>query len=396
MDFKEFVDQTKKLRNDVDELYIYGAGLFGRDISAILRRHDVQIDGFLETECEVPREVWGLSVFQLDSVLGKNVGIIIGMNVDNTKDAKRILEEFKFPSDKVINGGEYYAEDKMSRLLADNPLIEINTVIGCPVNCKYCPQEIFINKYFEKDKKRQRMMTLDNFATILKNTPDNCIIDFAALSEPFVNHDCVEMIRMACDAGRTVLLFSTFVGATDEEIDEVLQLPIHAITLHCADSMGYAHIPTDGHYYERIEKILNAKKADGTSKVVGISAQTKPTEEMERLCKGRHEIKYSLHDRVGVLKDPNLASMKEPHKGKFECSLCGAQVNSHVVCPDGTVILCNNDFAMQYVLGNLYEQTFDEIQNGEVVKRVLQGMNGDTSIDLICRKCVCTHALEFN
>ena len=394
MDFKGFINSSRQLRDRVDGLYIYGAGLFGRDISAILKRHNIKVDGFLETDCKERREVWGLQVDALDSVINDDIGIIIGMNVDNTKDAKRILQERNFSRDRVINGGEYYAEDKMSRLLADNPLIEINTVIGCPVNCKYCPQDIFINRYYENDKNRQRVMTIENFAKILENTPDDCIIDFAALSEPFVNHDCVKMIRMACDAGRTVLLFSTFVGATDEEIDEVLKLPIHAITLHCADSRGYANIPTDKHYYERIEKILNARKKDGSYLVVGISAQTEPTEEMIKLCEGKHEIKYSLHDRVGVLKDPALASMKEPHKGKFECSLCGAQVNSHVVCPDGTVILCNNDFAMQYVLGNLYEQTFDEIQEGEMIKKVLQGMNGDTTIDLICRKCVCTHALE--
>ena len=362
MDFKDFIEKSRKLRAEAEGLYIYGAGLFGRDISAILKRHGVKVDGFLETDCSSPRDVWGIRVSALDS-------------------------------DRVINGGEYYAEDKMSRLLADNPMIEVGTVIGCPVNCKYCPQEIFISKYFEKDKNRQREMTLDNFRTIIRNTPDDCIINFAALSEPFVNHCCVEMIRMACDAGRTVLVFSTFVDATDEEIDETLKLPIHAITLHCADKMGYAHIKDDDRYYERMEKILSAKKSDGTPLVVGVSAQTEPTDRMAELCRGRHEIKYSLHDRLGVLKDPVLASMKEPHRGRFECSLCGAQVNSHVVCPDGTVILCNNDFGMRHVLGNLYEQTFDEMQQGPVVKRVLAGMGGDESIDIICRRCVCTHAL---
>ena len=394
MDFKGFIDRSKKLRNEADGLYIYGAGLFGRDISAILRRHDVKVDGFLETDCKEPRKVWGLTVKALDSVIHDNIGIIIGMNVDNTLDAKQILADRGFPPERVINGGEYYAEDKMSRLLADNPLLEIGTVIGCPVNCRYCPQDIFINAYFKQNKKRQKMMTLQNFARILENTPDDCVMNFAALSEPFVNPDCAKMLRMACDAGRTVLLFSTFVGASDEDIDEVLKLPIHAITLHCADSKGYARIPTGGNYYERIGKILDAKKEDGSPMVVGISSQTVPTEEMERLCEGRHEIKYSLHDRLGVLKDSNLASLKEPHRGKFECSLCGAQVNSHVVCPDGTVILCNNDFAMRHVLGNIYEQTFDEMQNGPEIGQVLRGMNGDASIDLICRRCVCTHALE--
>ena len=393
MDFKIFIEKSHKLRNDVDELYIYGAGLFGREIFAILKRNNVSIDGFLETDCKESREVWGVKVYALDSVINKNEGIIIAMNIDNTIDARKNLKVRHFPSERILNGGGYLAEDKISHLLADNPELEINTVIGCPVNCKYCTQDVFISKYFEKDKNRQRWMTLENFVAVLSNTPDDCIINFAALSEPFVNHDCVAMIKMACDVGRTVLLFSTFVGATDEEIDEVLELPIHAITLHCADSKGYAKIPTDGNYYGRMEKILNASKPDGTPMVVGVSAQTEPTKEMVELCKGKHEIKYSLHDRVGYLKDSRLASVKTPHKGRFLCSRCGPKLNSHMVCPDGTVVLCNNDFGMNFNLGNIYNQTFDEIQESTVLKTVLRGMNGDDSLELICMKCVCTRVL---
>ncbi len=394
MNFRELVDKSRELRKCVNHLYIYGAGLFGKDISQILSRNGVKVDGFLETECKVPRIVWGLPVGQLEDVLSENVGIIIGMNVYNTQDAIQNLMNRSFPLDRVIDGGAYYTEDKMSRLLQDNPVLEINTVVGCKVNCKYCPQDLFIQSYFAKDKTRKRVMQLDDFRLILENTPDNCVIDFAGMSEPFLNSNCTEMIRMACEAGRTVLLYTTFVGATNQDIEAVLKLPIYAITLHCADKMGYAHIPIDDMYYKRMEQILKARKEDGNPLVIGVSAQTEPPKEMVELCRGKHEIKYSLHDRVGVLKDKNLASVREPHKGKFECSLCGPQCNSHVVCPDGTVVLCDNDYAMQHVLGNIYEQSFDELQKGEVVQRVLRGMQGDTSIDLICRRCVCTHALE--
>jgi len=167
MDFKKFIEKSTELRGKVKGLYIYGAGLFGKDISAILKRHDIKVDGFLETECQNEREVWGLTVYALDDVIHDDIGIIIGMNVDNTKDAIENLKKRNFPTDKTINGGEYYAEDKMSRLLADNPLIEINTVIGCPVNCKYCPQELFIASYFAKNKNRQKRMSLSNFKKIL-------------------------------------------------------------------------------------------------------------------------------------------------------------------------------------------------------------------------------------
>ena len=135
MNFRELVDKSRELRKCVNHLYIYGAGLFGKDISQILSRNGVKVDGFLETECKVPRIVWGLPVGQLEDVLSENVGIIIGMNVYNTQDAIQNLMNRSFPLDRVIDGGAYYTEDKMSRLLQDNPVLEINTVVGCKVNC---------------------------------------------------------------------------------------------------------------------------------------------------------------------------------------------------------------------------------------------------------------------
>lgn len=394
MNYQEFIKKAAALRKVVDKLYIYGAGMFGRDISGILIRNGVKIDGFVESVCEARREVWGLPVDALDNVLMTNCGIIIGMNVDNTKDALLNLEKRNFPDSKIINGGYYYAEDKISHILQDNPLLEITPVIGCRVNCKYCPQHLLIKKYFEKDKNRQKVMTISDFQKILENTPDNCTINFAGLTEPFLHPECIKMLELACHTGRAVLLFSTFVGASDEDVERVLKMPIQAVTVHCADKMGYSNITADKHYYDRMRKILAARKSDGESWVTGMIAQTEPTEEMLNLCKGLHEIKYSLHDRAGVYDDKNLSRLKKPHTGKFECSLGGPQCNSHVVLPDGTVILCNQDFRMEHVLGNIYESSFDELQNGAVMQKVFKGMAGDSSIPLVCRHCVCTHSLE--
>lgn len=394
MDYAALISEGAKLRNKVKYLYVYGAGMFGRDIAVILSRNGIKIDGFVETECKKTREVWGFPVTGLNNVIRQDIGIVIGMNVDNTKDAISNLKERDFPFDRVLNGGEYYAEDKTSRLLQDFPLLEITPVIGCSVNCKYCPQQLLIHEYFARDKKRKRIMTIEDFQRVLEHTPDNCTIDFAGMSEPFLNPDCFRMIEMACEAKRKVLLFSTFVGASDQDIEAVVNLPIQAVTLHCADKKGYANIPTDEKYYNRMKYLLDAKKENGKSWITGVIAQTEPTEEMVKLCKGKHEIKYSLHDRAGYYKDDNLSSLKKPHMGKFECSLGGPECNNHVVCPDGTVLLCNQDFRMEYVLGNLYESTYDELHNGVVMQSVFKGMRGDTSIDLICRRCVCTHSLE--
>ncbi len=40
------------------------------------------------------------------------------------------------------------------------------------------------------------------------------------------------------------------------------------------------------------------------------------------------------------------------------------------------------------MLGNLYDNTYDEIRRGSEMKRILSGIKGDQSVDLLCRKCL--------
>ena len=37
---------------------------------------------------------------------------------------------------------------------------------------------------------------------------------------------------------------------------------------------------------------------------------------------------------------------------------------------------------------NLKENTYDEIRNDEEMQKVFRGINGDQSVDLLCRKCL--------
>lgn len=42
---------------------------------------------------------------------------------------------------------------------------------------------------------------------------------------------------------------------------------------------------------------------------------------------------------------------------------------------------------MKHVLGNLLQQSYDEIMNGSEMQRLKQAINGDESIDVLCRGC---------
>lgn len=50
-------------------------------------------------------------------------------------------------------------------------------------------------------------------------------------------------------------------------------------------------------------------------------------------------------------------------------------------------MLCCMDYGMKHVLGNLLQQSYEEIINGSEMQRLKCAINGDESIDLLCRGC---------
>lgn len=66
-----------------------------------------------------------------------------------------------------------------------------------------------------------------------------------------------------------------------------------------------------------------------------------------------------MSDRAGNLenKDNKLAS--KHLSGKIACSRSRI-LNHNVLLPDGSLVLCCNDFGLDYVLGNLNTDTYDD------------------------------------
>ena len=79
--------------------------------------------------------------------------------------------------------------------------------------------------------------------------------------------------------------------------------------------------------------------------------------------------------------------------GKVVCSLCGTGLNHNNLLPDGTVLLCDFDYGMEHILGNLLEETYENIMSGNEWKKVYAGMSGDLSQNILCRRCSCANSL---
>ena len=85
MFYGEFIEEVNELKSRTDKIYIYGAGLRGKELCHILARNDIQIDGFAVTKAEKDTLTLGYPVITAETVIHENTGIIIGLGDIYTK-----------------------------------------------------------------------------------------------------------------------------------------------------------------------------------------------------------------------------------------------------------------------------------------------------------------------
>lgn len=230
------------------------------------------------------------------------------------------------------------------------------------------------------------MMSKDTFVRCLEFFPKEYDISFGGMSEPFLNDNFVDMLKIACEYGRRISLYTTLVGAEEDALEKILELPLEFVVLHVADQCGYAHIPLTESYYKNVERIINARRGNGKPFVNMCNAQAEPDERIKKICDGKYEIFTKMTDRAGNLEGAELIR-NSVNRGKIRCGNMGEELNNNILLPDGTVILCCMDFGLKHVLGNIYENSFDEIMQGQEIVKVKEGMAGKEDIDILCRKC---------
>lgn len=391
MYFAKLIQDVNSIKARVEKLFIYGAGFYGKDVYRTLNNNGIRVDGFLVTKESTVKTVFDLPVYPAEEMLHEKIGIIVGLSDTYVGEVLEYLEKSGMDMDLVVNGGRYITDTGGREDLRDSKVLEVSTIMGCTVNCRFCPQDVMLKSYYGKDRKRQRVMTVENFRVILRHTPSDCIIDFSGMTEPFNNPDCLEMIQIACDAGRKVYLFTTLAGVDEETVDKLLELPVYYVTLHVADKCGYAYIPTTETYYRNVEKVVAAKKKDGSPFIDFINAQTDPDERVAEIIRGKYEVMRSVQNRAGNVKTEGVQkreSLIAPGE-KIKCCFCGDDLSNSVVLPDGTLLICNMDYGMKHVLGNLYEEDYDTIRSKGELQRVLRAMKGEEEMEeLLCRSCL--------
>jgi hypothetical protein len=232
-------------------------------------------------------------------------------------------------------------------------------------------------------------MTLETFKKCLSSVPTYVDIHFTGYVEAFLNAKTPEMILHAHEKGHRISINTTLMGMTEKKFDKISHIPFKNFRVHLPsgtfkEKIGWhsKSIVEDGY-----TKTLNPKWIKMLDYVIekgNTIMKTKPSYHSHGLVHGQlKELGYS--DRLRIQETAQIQtrvqnvgdSMQErdpktklpPHLSpRGRC----IRVYHNVLVPSGQVQLCCQDYGLEMTIGNLLDNTLEEIQNSPKFKEILK------------------------
>lgn len=221
---------------------------------------------------------------------------------------------------------------------------------------KYPGERVQIDvKYVPTECMTKELRELEDYKKCIDKLPQNVRIRFAGFSEAFLNPQCTHMIEYAAGKGREIDLYTTLVGLTKEGFKRIKSIPFRRVVLHTADVDGYANIPVTDEYLNLLQEVVFACKVDGSPFIDWANCQSTPHPRVLDIIGGRVRISAELYDRAGNVEDNSDLKQVDYVSGTIECVL-SEKMDRTVLLPDGTVVLCCNDYGLEHPLGNLLSE----------------------------------------
>ncbi|MBR5421949.1 MAG: radical SAM protein [Lachnospiraceae bacterium] len=269
--------------------------------------------------------------------------------------------------------------------------IEVTTRMGCKVNCRYCPQKLALEKYFAADKKRESVLSFEKFREYLDKIPRDVQIIFSGMCEPWLNAECTDMVEYAARDGREVDIYTTLVGMNHEDYRRIRNLKLHYFVLHVADKDNNATIPVTEEYKSLLKEIVEGHKS-GRLPITSISVHGQMHPEICDIMKEAEGVPVlsEIYDRAGNLESDEgvTISQKGEKKGSLCCTKCnGFSLDDNYLLPDGTMLVCPMDWGLEYELGTLETESYEEISEGKVKQEFRKRMRSSKYGPVLCRHC---------
>lgn len=294
--------------------------------------------------------------------------------------SKRLLVPLKFKHGYPLDYPQY---------------VWIDITNECNLKCIMCPQS--------KGLKRRRMAM--EMSTFIKIIDQVCVarprVVMHVSGEPMLHKDVFKMIRYAKDKGCDVTMFTNATLLTEKASEEILNSSLDGIYFSfdgCSPEI-YEKLRVGADFYRvksNIEAFLRLR-CEKNSRKPAVTIEIILMKETRDKIEGFIEYwKRTKADRVAVRLASTWRGLVDDHRVKtdmrtFGPKPCDILLFGCAILAEGTVVACCRDVEGKLPLGNILEQSFDEIWNGKAYNE-LRAYHFRNTIpeDIICHSCAHT------
>ncbi|MGW2152099.1 SPASM domain-containing protein [Nonomuraea sp. NPDC001699] len=272
-------------------------------------------------------------------------------------------------------------------------VLEITTNIGCRLRCSYCPQSTVVRAYHKEPdgggapRALLHTMTRESFRAYIDTVPASVHIHFSGFSEPWHAEDCVEMIHIAHERGHTIAVFTTADRMTAEDVSRLAGIPFKRFLVHLPDGGGEMRKKVGAEYVSLLRLLASSAIHNLEYHTIG-TPHPRIATELDAMWSTRR-----IQSRAGNVKCSSTAvgvafsAAEIAARNARTTLICRKdRIFANVLLPNGDVHLCSMDYGLEHRLGNLGDQTYQEIATGPGFARTLAALN-DPDSDVLCRRC---------
>jgi radical SAM protein with 4Fe4S-binding SPASM domain len=283
----------------------------------------------------------------------------------------------------------------------------------CNLSCEFCP----------KTSRKLEFITIDHFKHVLAQVkPYTDYIFLHLMGEPLLHPMLAELLDSAGEAGLKVNLTTngTLLSKQEKVLLESTKLRQVNISLHSFEA-NENQISLTEYVNQVLDFVIKAREStkiissirlwnmdnlDGMNKDSTLLGANRQNAEILKLIEQRLGMNESLSERLKLTTQIKLSDQVYLNMAqKFDWpgddkKLLGDQVFCYGlrdqigILVDGTVVPCCLDSEGKIPLGNIYNQSFEQIIQSERATTIYEGFSKRIAVEELCKRC--GYATRFN
>ena len=271
--------------------------------------------------------------------------------------------------------------------------IQIETTTTCNQRCNFCPVSVA-----KRPKQTMSLAVVDKIISSLRayNIEKVFVNGF---NEPTYDKQLVEKVRRLHDAGFSVDLNTNGSGLTPKLTKDLLQNGVVSFTINISTLDATEYLETRGNLdikrvIPHIEYLLEQKLSQKFDVILLILGHLDKQHGINIQSIAKQFAGSSAQILICPIADFAAGATQILSKDVYHKTLRGCvseRQNQWLhFTPDGSAILCCQDYFEQYKIGNIAEETVTDIHQGEQINQLRRWISGEEVApeDFICRSCV--------